>query len=76
MTEKQIKINERINKVNEILKFTDKQLEDLKKEVRELGVTTYKIKKEREIIYALRRQYRRELIDLVNDLFELEPIEE
>jgi hypothetical protein len=69
---KQLKIEKRIKEVNEMLAYTDNRLKELKKQVRLEGFTSDEVKKQRNTIYELRSLYRREIIDLVDEMFKLE----
>ena len=49
-----------------------KRLKELKKQVRLEGFTSNEVKKQRRTIYELRKLYRREIADLVDEIFKLE----
>lgn len=68
----QIKREKRIEDIIEMLEYTDERLKELKKQVRIDGFTSDRVKKQRRTIYELRRLYRREIADLVDEIFKLE----
>lgn len=68
----QIKKERRIEEIIEMLEYTDNRLKELKKQVRLEGFTSDEVKKQRRTIYELRKLYRREIADLVDEIFKLE----
>lgn len=69
-------IERRIEYIKEMMDYTKYRLNELKKQVKIDGCVTDRVKKQRETIYQLRSSYRKEMIELANELFKLEPIEE
>lgn len=69
-------IERRIEYIKEMMDYTKHRLNELKKQVEIDGVVTDRVKKQRQTIYKLRSSYRKEMIELANELFKLEPIEE
>lgn len=69
-------IERRIQYIKEMMDYTEYRLNELKKQVKIDGYVTNRVKKQRETIYKLRSSYRKEMIELANELFKLEPIEE
>mgnify|MGYP003488335406 CR=1 FL=1 len=68
----QLKREKRIEDIIEMLEYTDERLKQLKKQVRLEGFTSDEVKKQRRTIYELRKLYRREIADLVDEIFKLE----
>lgn len=69
-------IERRIQYIKEMMDYTEYRLNELKKQVKIDGYVTNRVKKQRQTIYKLRSSYRKEMIELANELFKLEPIEE
>lgn len=69
-------IERRIQHIKEMMDYTEYRLNELKKQVKIDGYVTNRVKKQRQTIYKLRSSYRKEMIELANELFKLEPIEE
>lgn len=69
-------IERRIEYIKEMMDYTKHRLNELKKQVEIDGFVTDRVKKQRQTIYKLRSSYRKEMIELANELFKLEPIEE
>lgn len=69
-------IERRIQYIKEMMDYTKHRLNELKKQVEIDGFVTDRVKKQRQTIYKLRSSYRKEMIELANELFKLEPIEE
>lgn len=69
-------IERRIQHIKEMMDYTEYRLNELKKQVKIDGFVTDRVKKQRQTIYKLRSSYRKEMIELANELFKLEPIEE
>lgn len=69
-------IERRIQYIKEMMDYTEYRLNELKKQVKIDGFVTNRVKKQRETIYQLRSSYRKEMAELANELFKLEPIEE
>lgn len=69
-------IERRIQHIKEMMDYTEYRLNELKKQVKIDGFVTNRVKKQRQTIYKLRSSYRKEMIELANELFKLEPIEE
>ena len=69
-------IERRIQHIKEMMDYTEYRLNELKKQVKIDGYVTNRVKKQRQTIYKLRSSYRKEMLELANELFKLEPIEE
>ena len=69
-------IERRIEYIKEMMDYTKHRLNELKKQVKIDGFVTDRVKKQRQTIYKLRSSYRKEMVELANELFKLEPIEE
>ena len=69
-------IERRIQHIKEMMDYTQYRLNELKKQVKIDGYVTNRVKKQRQTIYKLRSSYRKEMLELANELFKLEPIEE
>ena len=77
MKEKQYKIERRIKDVVDMIEYTNRELERMKAINKALNYTDNKeVLKRRRPLYDIRKSYRIELNELVEELFKLEPIEE
>ena len=77
MKEKQYKIERRIKDAVDMIEYTNRELERMKAINKALNYTDNKeVLKRRRTLYDIRKSYRIELNELVEELFKLEPIEE
>lgn len=70
------KIERRLQQIKEMMDYTEYRLNELKKQVKIDGFVSDRVKKQRQTIYQLRSSYRKEIVELTDELFKLEPIKE